>query len=155
MGLTNAQGTLLSAWGAMCLQFLFSMLKPGEQVCKIVTSLALQYHKVLSLKHRGKNMSQVRHKSKRRNSDEYCLLCGGCDHPTDPLQWIQVGGGRVDWAHGHCHAKVDIRFAQKSMEKAVQLLSRVKFDAPVAGPDLIRETPCSSPELQDRTGHDG
>lgn len=77
-------------------------------------------------------MSQVRHKSKRRNSDEYCLLCGGCDHPTDPLQWIQVGGGRVDWAHGHCHAKVDIGFAQESMEEAVELLNRAKFDAPGA-----------------------
>ena len=76
-------------------------------------------------------MSIVTRKVKGRDpdSDYYCLACGQDDERRDKLEVIQVGGGWVARAHGHCQADIDIEFALKSLEKAREHLNKLKFDA--------------------------
>jgi hypothetical protein len=57
----------------------------------------------------------------------YCLICGGDDRSA-PLEIAQVGGGRTDWAHDHCYAKLHLESAIKSLQEALKRLHRVKFD---------------------------
>jgi hypothetical protein len=76
-------------------------------------------------------MSIVTRKVKGRDPDNeyYCLACGQDDERRDKLEVIQVGGGWVARAHGHCRADIDIEFALKSLEKAREHLNKLKFDA--------------------------
>src|SRR5271166_3795618 len=57
------------------------------------------------------------------------VVCGGGTHRSDPLVVVQTGGGRNDWAHGHCYAQVDVKFALEDLKMALRQLERDQFDA--------------------------
>jgi hypothetical protein len=67
----------------------------------------------------------------------YCLVCGGDDHSA-PLGIAAVGGGRTDWAHDHCYAKLHLEWAIEALQGALKRLHRVKFDTPGAVKRLAR-----------------
>jgi hypothetical protein len=74
-------------------------------------------------------MTKVSKNARIHDMDYYCAVCGGGNLSSDPLEVVQVGGGRRDWAHGHCYAMVTASFALKSVKRAIRLLQQTKFDA--------------------------
>ena len=70
-------------------------------------------------------MSIVTRKVKGRDPDNdyYCLACGQDDERRDKLEVIQVGGGWVARAHGHCQADIDMSsdFSANSMDMGLSV----------------------------------
>jgi hypothetical protein len=78
-------------------------------------------------------MTRFRNKAKRESFDECyrCIGCGKGDRGRDKLELIQSGGHWTNtiWAHGHCVAEIQVKFAARNLKKAQQCLHQANFDA--------------------------